>query len=70
MKAEAIYQVVGRHKARGLSALEEVGCPSAYLDVIRKRFDYLKTDLLDMANDEKQSGNMARMKGRNYESNN
>jgi len=55
-----MLRLIGSHKGKSLQSLEEIKCPDAYLDVIRKRFDYLRNAMIDLAkgaNDE-QSGNV------------
>ena len=41
-----LLKVITRHKAKTLHSLEDINCPEGYLDIIRKRFDYYRNDLI------------------------
>lgn len=44
----ALLKVINRHKAKALSQLEEIKCPEAYIEVVRRRLDYFRSDLLSL----------------------
>ncbi len=42
-------RIVNRHKARLLSELEDARCPDVYLQAVRSKLDWLRSDLHDLA---------------------
>lgn len=42
-----LLRIINRHKAKLLTSLEEINCPTAYLSVIRNQIDFLRNDLID-----------------------
>jgi hypothetical protein len=46
IESAELLRIINRHKAKLLTSLEEINCPTAYLSVIRNQVDYLRNDLL------------------------
>lgn len=42
-----MLRICNRHKARTLGKLEEINCPDGFLEIVRKGFGYLRSDLVD-----------------------
>ena len=51
-----LLKIMARHKARTLTNLEEIDCPSGYLTIVKNSFDYLKHDLVDLASSGRKRG--------------
>jgi hypothetical protein len=43
-----LLKLINRHKGKTLQTLEEINCPEAYLEVIRRRLDYFRNDLISL----------------------
>lgn len=43
-----LLKLINRHKGKTLETLEEINCPDAYLEVIRRRLDYFRNDLISL----------------------
>lgn len=45
-----LLRIINKHKGKTLGDLEEINCPVAYLDVFRNRYDYLRSEIVALAN--------------------
>ena len=41
-----LLKLINRNKGKTLEILEEINCPDAYLEIIRRRLDYFRNDLI------------------------
>ncbi|MFW0778509.1 MAG: hypothetical protein ACN2B6_12410 [Rickettsiales bacterium] len=44
-----MLRIINRHKAKTLSSLEEINCPAGYKALVRDGMDYLRNDLINLA---------------------
>ena len=47
IESAELLRIINRHKAKLLTSLEEINCPTAYISVIRNQIDYLRNDMLN-----------------------
>ena len=47
MNTKEKKRVIGRHKARLLTNLEDAGCPVVFIREVKSAFDWLRTDLTE-----------------------
>lgn len=56
MDGAMLLKVMNRHKARTLADLKQINCPTAYIDIIRNRLDYLRNDIIQLGKTENDKG--------------